>query len=233
VASPAPTASPQDVASTIRRDGFAVVPHVASREMIERLVAACPQAESAGVRDLLRQVPAFHTLSGSQAITQLVEAVLGRPGFVTRAILFDKAPRANWALGFHQDVTIAVAERAEAPGFGPWSVKSGIPHVRPPATVLERMITVRVHLDDCGTDSGPLEVIPGSHAHGYLDDDECRRLIDRGPRIACIAGAGDAVLMRPLLLRGSPRSASPRHRRVAHFEFARDALPFPVRWPEH
>lgn len=225
------TAAPlPDFRTAVDRDGFAVVPRVASDEMIEHVIAACPRADSAGVRDLLRRVPAFKSLIESHAIRTLVEAVLGRPGFVARAILFDKPPGANWALGFHQDVTIAVAERVEAPGFGPWSVKSGIPHVRPPTSVLERMITVRVHLDDCGPDNGPLEVIPGSHAHGYLDDSACRRLIERGPRVPCIARAGDAVLMRPLLLHGSPKAASPRHRRVAHFEFAGDPLPLPLRW---
>lgn len=214
----------------LEQDGFAVVPRVVAPDLIERLIAACPEAESAGVRDLLRRVPAFRVLAESPTVRDLVEAILGRPGFVTRAILFDKPAGANWALGFHQDATIAVAERVEAPGFGPWSVKAGIPHVRPPAPVLERMVTVRVHLDACGPDNGPLEVISGSHAHGFLDDGASRRLVERGPRVACTVGAGDAVVMRPLLLHGSPKSGAPNHRRVAHFEFAGDPLPPPVRW---
>jgi len=45
-------------------------------------------------------------------------------------------------------VTIAVRERREAEGFGPWSEKEGVPHVQPPAEILEKMVAIRVHLDD-------------------------------------------------------------------------------------
>jgi hypothetical protein len=34
--------------------------------------------------------------------------------------------REDWALGWHQDRTIAVMERVEADGLGPWTVKSGL-----------------------------------------------------------------------------------------------------------
>jgi ectoine hydroxylase-related dioxygenase (phytanoyl-CoA dioxygenase family) len=94
------------------------------------------------------------------------------------------------------------------------------------------MITVRVHLDDCGPDNGPLAVIPGSHRHGFLDDPALRRAIDEGPIAECTVSAGDAVLMRPLLLHGSRKADRPAHRRVAHFEFACDSLPSPLRWCE-
>lgn len=217
------------IAESVARRGFAVARSVAGPELIARLVERCPSAQ-AGVRDLLGVAPVFGELAGHPAVGELVEAVFGRPGFVTRAILFDKSPDANWALGFHQDVAVAVAERIEMPGFGPWSVKAGIPHVRPPAAVLERMITVRVHLDDCAEDNGPLTVIPGSHAYGFLSDDASLRLIAEGPEVACVARAGDAVLMRPLLLHGSPKAGRPVHRRVAHFEFACEPLPPPLRW---
>jgi len=149
---------------------------------------------------------------------------------VARAILFDKSMDANWALGFHQDVVVAVAGRAEVPGFGPWSVKAGVDHVRPPAEILARMITVRIHLDSCGPDNAPLSVIPGTHAHGFLDDAAIGVHIRRGPVVECCAQPGDAVLMRPLLLHGSRKADRPAHRRVAHFECACDQLPPPLRW---
>ncbi|MFM9995932.1 MAG: phytanoyl-CoA dioxygenase family protein [Phycisphaerales bacterium] len=217
------------IAESIARRGFAVARSVVGPKLIARLVERCPSSQ-AGVRDLLGVAPVFGELAGHPAVGELVAAVVGRPGFVTRAILFDKSPDANWALGFHQDVAVAVAERIETPGFGPWSVKAGIPHVRPPAAVLEQMITVRVHLDDCAEDNGPLTVIPGSHAYGFLSDDASLRLIAAGPEVTCAARAGDAVLMRPLLLHGSPKAERPVHRRVAHFEFAADPLPPPLRW---
>jgi hypothetical protein len=55
---------------------------------------------------------------------------------------------ANWKVAWHQDLTIAVRHRIEVPGFGPWSVKDGVPHVRSPIESLEQMLTVRLHLDD-------------------------------------------------------------------------------------
>jgi ectoine hydroxylase-related dioxygenase (phytanoyl-CoA dioxygenase family) len=60
-------------------------------------------------------------------------------------------------------VTIAVQDKVEAEGFGPWSVKADVIHVQPPASILECMLSVRLHLDDCGEENGALRVIPGSH----------------------------------------------------------------------
>jgi hypothetical protein len=62
-------------------------------------------------------------------------------------ILFDKNADQNWSLGWHQDRTIAVRQRIDIDGFGPWSVKSGMVHVGPPFDLLASMVTVRVHLD--------------------------------------------------------------------------------------
>lgn len=73
--------------------------------------------------------------------------------------MFDKASDANWNLAWHQDVTIAVQRQMDVPGFGPWSVKDGIVHVQPPEEVLNAMVAIRVHLDPCGADNGPLRVI--------------------------------------------------------------------------
>ena len=43
----------------------------------------------------------------------------------------------SWGSIFVQDVAIPVRSRHDVVGFGPWSVKAGVPHVRPPASVLE------------------------------------------------------------------------------------------------
>jgi ectoine hydroxylase-related dioxygenase (phytanoyl-CoA dioxygenase family) len=49
----------------------------------------------------------------------------------------------------------------------------------------------------------------------------------------CVMAAGDAMLMRPLLLHASRKSTSHRPRRVVHLEFAAaDALPSPLQWAE-
>src|SRR5262245_7189469 len=91
-----------------------------------------------------------------QPFACFVEPILGPGAFVVRGLFFDKTPRANWKVSWHQDLTIAVRVRIEAPGFGPWSLKAGVVHVQPPAEILERMATVRLHLDDCSESNGPL-----------------------------------------------------------------------------
>jgi hypothetical protein len=83
-----------------------------------------------------------------------------------RAILFDKTERTNWALGWHQDRTICVAERCDVEGFGHWSIKQGLQHVEPPFALLAGMLTMRIHLDDVPESNGPLLIAPGSHRLG-------------------------------------------------------------------
>jgi hypothetical protein len=47
----------------------------------------------------------------------------------------------------------------------------------------------------------------------------------------CCMQAGDALIMRPLLLHASSPAAKPQHRRVIHLEFAPEGLlPIPLRW---
>lgn len=181
---------------------------------------------------MLGRSPLFTELATSDALRGLAGGILRAEAFVARSILFDKCPEANWDVPWHQDTTIAVAERAEAPGFGPWSVKDGVPHVRPPAAVLERMVTLRLHLDPCGAENGPLLVVPGSHRSGVLSAiPEFAEL--EATKAACMAPAGGAVVMRPLILHASRKATAVGHRRVLHLEFAAGELPAPLRWARH
>jgi len=182
------------------------------------------------IRNLLEVVPDVAALARSAEVRALVEAVLGPDAFAVRGILFDKTPDANWKVAWHQDLTIAVHERHEVEGFGPWSEKAGIVHVQPPAAVLERMVTVRLHLDPCGPENGPVQVIPGSHRAGRLSADEVQRSRAERDAVPTCVGAGGVLLMRPLLLHASSPSTAPAHRRVIHLEFAADALPGGLEW---
>jgi ectoine hydroxylase-related dioxygenase (phytanoyl-CoA dioxygenase family) len=182
------------------------------------------------VRNLLSVCLAARDLSESVRVRTLAEGVLGTGAFVVRAILFDKTPDANWSVPYHQDSTIAARTRLDIAGFGPWSVKDGVPHVRPPASILERMVTVRLHIDACGESNGPLAFLPGSHAHGFLGDAEIARWKTAARPVVCTVEAGDAVLMRPLVLHASPKAANPAHRRVIHLEYAIDPLPQGLVW---
>jgi ectoine hydroxylase-related dioxygenase (phytanoyl-CoA dioxygenase family) len=155
---------------------------------------------------------------------------LGLDAFVIRDLFFDKTSEANWKVAWHQDLTIAVRHRIDLPGFGPWSEKDGVPHVRPPVELLERMLTVRLHLDDCGEQNGPLRVLPCSHRHGKLDANAIRAWRAEVPAVVCTIKCGGVVLMRPLLLHASSPARRPEHRRVIHLEFAAEELPGGLQW---
>ena|SRR5947209_2091044 len=98
--------------------------------------------------------------------------------------------------------------------------------------VLEGMLHVRLHLDDCGEVNGPLRVKPGSHAGGRLDDRARERWVEAAPTVTCLVPRGGALLMRPLLLHASSPARRPGHRRVVHLEFAAAPLPEGLEWAE-
>jgi ectoine hydroxylase-related dioxygenase (phytanoyl-CoA dioxygenase family) len=184
------------------------------------------------MRDLLRAIPEVRQLAGSPPLLDLVDSVLGLGSFAVRGLLFDKTAEANWSVPWHQDLTIAVRGRVDAPGFGPWTVKAGIPHVRPPVEVLSKMLTLRIHLDDCEAGQGPLRVLPGTHLGGKLDAVATRVWLDREPAVACLVPRGGVVMMRPLLLHASSAATDPRRRRVIHLEYASTQLSDGMDWFE-
>ncbi len=229
------SAEQEAFAAAVERDGWAVTPPVVAQHAVDRLIAeVAPFADGAGTRggarNLLQAVPAVRELATSAAVRSVAEAVLGPACFAVRALLFDKTPSANWKVVWHQDVTIAVRERAAVAGFGPWSEKAGVPHVQPPAELLERMLAVRVHLDDCTETNGPVRVLSGSHRVGRLSADAIERWREAAPSVECVAERGAILALRPLLLHASSPALAPGHRRVVHLEFAADELPAPLAW---
>jgi Phytanoyl-CoA dioxygenase (PhyH) len=229
------------------RDGCAIIKDVLSATQLSALIeltrklsqsdrdAVLRQSKEVyGVRDLLWRAPAICELARSPAVLGLAQATLGPGAFVVRGLYFDKTLGTNWNLPWHQDQTIAVKARRAVSGFGPWTVKAGIPHAHAPSELLGRMVTIRVHLDDCGLANGPMRVLPGSHASGKLDAAAITRwAVQSGERaVDCIVPAGGAVVMRPLILHSSAAGTSPGHRRVIHLEYAAERLPDGLEWYE-
>ncbi len=144
--------------------------------------------------------------------------------------LFDKSAETNWFVALHQDLSIPVLERVPDPECTGWSEKEGVTFVQPPVAVLESLVAVRAHLDNCGFESGPLRVVPGSHRHGRLSSDAARAMRgDRG-EVECIAARGGAIAMRPLLLHSSSKARARSRRRVLHVLFGPPDLPCGLRW---
>jgi ectoine hydroxylase-related dioxygenase (phytanoyl-CoA dioxygenase family) len=104
--------------------------------------------------------------------------------------------------------------------------------VQPPVELLEQILTLRLHLDDCDETNGALRVIPGSHRHGKHSAERIRELRTQQPDYLCSVPAGGALVMRPLLLHASSRSQTGAHRRILHIEYAGFSLPENLAWHE-
>ena len=214
---------------SVERKGFAVVPNLLTESLRRELVALFHG--QAGQRNGLA-FEAVRAAATSDAVRAVVQSILGVGSFAIKATLFHKTASANWLVPLHQDVTIPVREQRETPGFGAWSTKDGVPHVRPPLPVLESMLAVRLDLDGTDDSNGPLQVVPGSHKRGLLTAAEIQNTRRDEPPVACLVPKSGGLIMRPLLLHASSRATAPDNRRIVHLEFAKGSLGGGLRWYE-
>jgi ectoine hydroxylase-related dioxygenase (phytanoyl-CoA dioxygenase family) len=229
-----------DIAAEIEEHGFYLARKISDADEIDRLKMALAHSEIAraerfgqtyGARNLLHLAD-VRAAAANPKITAYLQTLLGPAFQVVRGIFFDKTERANWPVPWHQDLSLAVRERCDLPGWSNWTVKRGVTHVQPPSEILSRMVTIRLHLDDCPSSNGPLRVIPGSHRQGVLRRGEIA-VETHNPAAPVVANAGDALFMRPLILHASSPAQTPGHRRVLHLEFAPTGLlPRGLDWAE-
>lgn len=212
------------------RDGACHLPGsaVAMLPAIEAALADLPR-DLAGVR-IHGNAALRELLMPDGAIGRIASAVMGDAARPVRALLFDKTPETNWALGWHQDRTIVVERRREVAGFGPWTVKQGLHHVAPPATVLADMRTMRIHIDPVPADNAPLLVAPGSHRLGRIAEPDIAAVVGRSTVEACVAARGDVWLYATPILHASDAAVRPVRRRVLQVDFAATGLPGGLAW---
>lgn len=163
-------------------------------------------------------------------IGMLVAPFAGEMARPVRVILFDKNPATNWSLAWHQDRTICVRERHDVPGFGPWTVKSGLLHVSPPFALLKRMVTIRIHLDAVPADNAPLLIAPGSHDFGLVREEMIEAIVAQCGVHACVAAAGDIWVYATPILHASEAARVPKQRRVLQVDYAGFDLPGGLQW---
>lgn len=217
----------------IDSQGFALYPAVLDSNTVAQLTQQLQNEGSLhGIRDVLNKYPIVRQLAESETILNLVQSVLGENARPVKALYFNKTLGHNWNVAWHQDLNITVKQQIYMSGFHRWSVKQGIYHVQPPTSLLENMLTLRIHLDNATKDNGALQVISGSHKHGKIAKEDLNNKIEQGEIIICEAQAGDVLLMRPLLLHASHKNLSLNQRRVIHIEFTAQALPEPLQWYE-
>lgn len=118
----------------IHQDGFSIVRHFFTEkytnEIIEQLDRhSTLQYDVQVVSDfnLINSVPFINILVHSRQLTWLVEQVLGDNSFPINAFVLDKTKDSNLGLDWHQDLKIAVKNKAEAVGYSNWTLESRIP----------------------------------------------------------------------------------------------------------
>jgi ectoine hydroxylase-related dioxygenase (phytanoyl-CoA dioxygenase family) len=228
------------LSAAFETDGYAIEREAVDLRLVDDLIEVTrPSLNAAsgrgGVRHILRDVSLVQTLAVMPPMLSFAEAAVGSGALAVRGILFDKSPDANWKVIWHQDLTIAVRDRADVPGFGPWTEKEGVPHVQPPVELLEQMVAVRLHLDDCTSENGPVRVIPGSHRGGRLSGAQIDAMKASMPEVECLVPRGGILAFHSLLLHASSAARLPIHRRVIHIEYVSQAwaqLPGGLRWNE-
>jgi len=226
----------------LREQGHTILPGVFSAEeianllrTIESVAASSPNFRRSqdvfAIRNLLGEIPALREQLLTPSLRRLLAVLFPEKlPHLVKAIYFDKPAGSNWLVAWHQDVMIHVQGRQELPGYGPWTSKGGETSVLPPREILESIITLRLHLDDCDATNGALRVVPGSHQHGLIPNESHPTFTPQA--ITCAVPAGGIMLMRPLTLHASNRSTSARPRRVIHLEFSAAELPAGLQWRE-
>jgi hypothetical protein len=179
---------------------------------------------SAGARNLLSRGwcrALADTLAGHVALAAVIPATHA----AVQCTYFEKSVDRNWLVPLHRDESVPVAARIDHALLQGWSVKEGLLHVVVPPELLQQLVAVRVHLDDCLTEDGPLRVVPGSHRH--------RQEASAAEAVPCLARRGDVLVMSPLLLHASSKATGRSTRRVLHFVYGPPHLPMGLRWPDH
>src|SRR5262249_50979349 len=123
-----------------------------------------------------------------------------------RATLFEKTPTSNWLVAWHQDTALPFRTRHHTPGWGPWSMKAGLHHAHAPAWALDRVVALRVHLDESTGENGPLRVVPYSHTLGRLSDEAIAEQVRKRAHHSCCVPQGAILVMKPLLIHASSKS---------------------------
>ena len=159
------------------------------------------------IRNVFGQFPELKPLV-EKILFPLLSKLVGEEYKDIKNVYFNKPQRANWLVGWHQDIALKEGEDR-----GP--AKNRIMT----REFLEKVITFRIHIDDADETNGALRVIPGSHRNGIIQPEEMKKVTQENGDVICSAQAGDLILMKPLLLHASSKATVEKKRRVIHVEY--------------
>lgn len=211
-------------------NGFTIVPGVLDDAACDRLMLPVSCHGDPGRRHLLGEAWCAD-LASRLRLHPEVAALVPADHVAVQCTCFGKSTATNWLVAIHQDLGIPVRSRIDRPELSGWSTKEGILHVQPPVELLRQLVAIRLHLDACGEDDGPLRVVPGSHRLGRIGPDEISAVREDRGVIDCPAPRGSIMAMRPLLLHASSKARGASRRRVLHYLFGPRSLPYGLQWP--
>jgi len=205
----------------IQQDGFPIVQHFFTDKYIDEIIEQLDRHNALEydkqiVSDfnLLNSIPFVKSLVHSRQLISLVKQMLGDNSFPINAFVIDKTRQqlGPWlASGLEK---IAVKNKIETSGYSNWTVESGISRAVPPKEVLEKRLSVRIHLDDCFIDNGAILVAPKFHKNGIIQSKTEIEKIISDETIYCEVEKGGVMFITSLLLHKSPYSTTNKKRRV-------------------
>ena len=229
--------SPDTISEQITKNGFAIIDNVFTPEEIDSILLIISTANSTkptfrrtndlfAIRQFFKELPRIRELVFTKKLNLLIVDLFGTDYSIVKSLYFDKPPKSNWFVAWHQDLTISVDKKVDTEGFSLWTVKQDQFAVQPPANILENNFTIRIHLDDTDENNGALKVIPSSHLKGIHKPATIEK------EVTCKVKKGGVMIMRPLLFHASNKTTNNQKRRVIHIEFSNSTLPIPLQWSE-
>lgn len=225
----------------IQQKGYTVIEDVYSENQVSNVLDIIDQLDTSkptfrktndlfAIRQFLKEAPDLIPLIFTKRLASIISELFSEDYILVKSIYFDKPGESNWFVSYHQDLTISVDKKVTIDGYGPWTIKQNQFAVQPPLDILESNFTIRIHLDDTNEYNGALRVIPGSHSKGIVRPETINWNDDKEE--TCMVPKGGIMIMKPLLLHASSRTANNQKRRVIHLEFSNKELPEPLKWAE-
>jgi ectoine hydroxylase-related dioxygenase (phytanoyl-CoA dioxygenase family) len=218
------------VTAQLEESGYTVIPDVVGIDEISKIERFIDDDGVAGTRRLINHAWCRELAYRLKRDTRLSQA-LPADAKPVQCTLFVKSTARNWLVSIHQDLSVPVAERVDHPEYHGWPEKEGKLFVQPPVSILNDVLAVRLHLDDCDERNGALRIVPGSHRAGRLTATEATKARKAQGDVCVRVPRGGAMAMKPLLLHASSKVSINNRRRVLHFVFGPASLPGPLRWP--
>jgi len=221
--------------------GFSIVDQIYNDSEIDSLISFIDNADQTNttfrksadlfaIRQVVKEIPEILPLVFNDNLKNLISSILGNDYFIVKSIYFDKPENSNWYVAYHQDLTISVDKKAEIENFVNWTKKQNQFAVQPPISILENIVTLRIHLDETNSENGALKVIENSHSKGIFRPEKINW--ENEKEITCNVNKGGVMLMKPLVLHSSGRTTNNKKRRVIHIELSNINLPKELNWAE-